>query len=482
MRILAVASEVAPWAATGGLADVVAALPAALTAGEREVRVATVVPLYREARARLAAAGVALGPPRDEVVAVGDRSFPVALRPVDGVWFVECDALYDRDGLYGDRDGRDHPDNPLRFAVLAKAALAAGPTILGGPVDVVHGHDWQGALALIYAAHEAPRPIRVITVHNLAYRGLCPSEQVPALGLPWSVFDHRHAEFWGQLSLLKGGLAYADVATTVSPTYAREILTPERGEGLDGFLAHDVERVVGIINGIDDAAWDPRTDPALPARFAIGDLAGKAQCRAALAEEYGLRVDATTPIAAAIARLTPQKGIDLIAEQAAAMIARGVRWIVLGAGDRGLEDRLRGLAAAYPGQFAVHTGFDPDRARRIYGGADLFVMPSRFEPCGLAQLYAMRYGAVPVVAAVGGLADTVIDAVDPAGTGFRFEVIDGPGLAWCLDRAVASWRDDPIGFAAIQGRGMARDSSWRAAAREYLQIFRAARRARAAAP
>jgi starch synthase len=255
--------------------------------------------------------------------------------------------------------------------VLAKAALAAGPTILGGPVDVVHGHDWQGALALIYAAHEAPRPIRVITVHNLAYRGLCPSEQVPALGLPWSVFDHRHAEFWGQLSLLKGGLAYADVATTVSPTYAREILTPERGEGLDGFLAHDVERVVGIINGIDDAAWDPRTDPALPARFAIGDLAGKAQCRAALAEEYGLRVDATTPIAAAIARLTPQKGIDLIAEQAAAMIARGVRWIVLGAGDRGLEDRLRGLAAAYPGQFAVHTGFDPDRARRIYGGADL---------------------------------------------------------------------------------------------------------------
>ncbi|MBK9033304.1 MAG: glycogen synthase GlgA [Myxococcales bacterium] len=482
MRILAVASEVAPWAATGGLADVVAALPPALTAADREVRIATVVPLYRATRQRLAAAGVALGPGRGLVLAIGERIVAVTVRPAAGVWFVECDPLYDRDGLYGDADGRDHDDNPMRFAVLARAALAAAPTILDGPIDVVHGHDWQGSLAVAYAAQDDLPAARITTIHNLAYRGLCSKDWVPRLGLPWSVFDHHRAEFYDQLSLLKAGLAYADLITTVSPTYAREILTPERGEGLDGFLRTDVARIVGITNGIDTAAWDPRTDPALPARFTRAERRGKVACRAALAAELGLAVTDETPIVAAVARLTPQKGIDLLADVVPTAIAAGARVVVLGSGDRDLEDRLRGLAAAFPGALAVRLAFDPAIARRIYAGADLFAMPSRFEPCGLGQLYAMRYGTVPVVAAVGGLADTVIDAAAPDGTGFRFEVIDAPGLWWALARAITSFRDDRAEFDAIAGRAMARDVSWRTAARDYLGTFRAARRARTAGP
>lgn len=449
MRILAVASEVAPWAATGGLADVVAALPAALVAAEPRARVATVVPLYRATRDRLAAAGLTLPPGHGVVVGIGDHVIAATLRPLDGVWFVECDPLYDRDGFYDDADGREHPDNPLRFALLARAALAAAPRLLGGPPDVIHAHDWQGALALTYAAQDGLPAARVASIHNLAYRGLCDKRWVTELGLPWSCFDLHRGEFYDRLSLLKLGLADADVVTTVSPSYAREILTPERGEGLDGFLTHDVARVIGITNGIDDAAWDPRTDPALPARYSRADRRGKATCRAALAAELGLAVDATTPIVAAVARLTPQKGIDLLADVAPQAIAAGARLVVLGAGDRGLEARLRDLAAAHPGALAVRLGFDADQARRIYAGADLFAMPSRFEPCGLGQLYAMRYGAVPVVSAVGGLADTVIDAASPDGTGFCFEVVDAPGLWWALDRAITCFRAAPAAFAGL---------------------------------
>ena len=480
LRILAVASEVAPWAQTGGLADVVTALPPALVAAEPGVVVATVVPLYRCARERLAAAGVALGPGHGVVIAVGEQVLAVTVRPAAGTWFVECDPLFDRDGLYDDDDGRPHDDNPRRFAVLARAALAAAPALLGGPPDVIHAHDWQGALALVYAKLDGLPAARVATIHNLAYRRLCGKHWVPTLGLPWSIFDQHHGEFWDQLSLLKAGLADADVVITVSPTYAREILTPARGEGLDGFLAHDVARLVGITNGIDDGAWDPRTDPALPARFTAADRGGKAACRAALADELGLAIADDTPVIAAIARLTPQKGIDLLADVASQAVAAGARLVVLGSGDRALEARLRGLAAAHPRAIAVRLGFDPDLSRRIYAGADLFAMPSRFEPCGLGQLYAMRYGAVPVVAAVGGLADTVIDAIHPDGTGFCFEVVDAPGLWWALERGISCFQRTRPWFDAIAGRAMARDSSWRAAARDYLGTFRAARRAHGA--
>lgn len=475
MRVVHVASEVAPWAQTGGLADVVAALPPALAAADPAVTTATVVPLYRETRGKLAAAGVALGPPLPYAATLGARTWNVALRRAAGVWFVECDPLYDRDGLYG-AGGHDHGDNAERFGVLCRAALAAGSSLVGGTVDVLHGHDWQAGLALAWAALEGHGALRVMTIHNLAYRGLFPKEILPAIGLPWSAFDPAHAEFWDQLSLLKAGLGYADVVTTVSPTYAREIVTPERGEGLDGFLRHDVAALHGVVNGIDEDAWDPARDPALPAAFDAAHLLGKAVCRDALADELGLELDEHTPLAVAIARLTPQKGLDLVAALAPELAARGVRLAVLGSGDRDLEDALVRVAAAHPGAIAVRLGFDAALARRMYAGADLFLMPSRFEPCGLGQLYAMRYGAVPVVAAVGGLADTVIDAIHDGGTGFCFEYVDAGGLRWAVDRAVAMFRDEPARFAAVRAAAMARDSSWRASALAYLRLYREARR------
>lgn len=490
MRVLHVTSEVAPWAQTGGLADVAAALPPACAAVTPGLRSATVAPLYRAARARLAQAGATLGHGHPCTISFGPHRFDVTVSSVgDGggrhaVWLVDCPALYDRDGLYVDGTGHDHADNHVRFAVLCRAALAAAPTILGGPPDVIHGHDWQTGLATALARLEgARRAATVFTVHNLAYRGLFPKPAVEELGLPWQAFDLHHMEFWDQLSLLKAGMAYADVVTTVSPTYAREILTPERGEGLDGFLRRDVARVVGIVNGIDTDHWDPATDPALPVRYRHDALAGKAACRASVAAELGLHLDDRTPLAVAIARLTPQKGLDLIAELVPELAALGVKLVVLGAGAPALEDRLRWLASVFRDHLAVHIGFDVALSRRLYGAADLFVMPSRFEPCGLGQLYAMRYGAVPVVAAVGGLRDTVLDPGDPAlsagaGTGFRFDHVDVAGLRWALGRAARMFRDDPDGFATLRHAAMTRDSSWTASAREYVQLYRAALRER----
>lgn len=479
LRILHVASEVSPWATTGGLADVVAALPPAVGAALGGARVATVVPLYREARARLAAAGVALVDGPRTTVALGAHRIEVGLRRAarpDGPWFVDCPALYDRDGLYG-AGGHDHGDNHLRFAVLARAALDLAPAVLGGPPTVVHGHDWQGGLAVALARLGGLPAATVFTVHNLAFRGEFDRGAVAELGLPWSAFDQHHLEAWGRLSLLKAGLAYADVVTTVSPSYAVEIRTPEGGCGLDGFLRHDVARLVGIENGIDTTAWDPARDPALAAPFDRAHPEGKARCRAALAAELGLELGPGQPLAVAIGRLSGQKGLDLCADLAPSLAELGLGLAVLGAGERWLEDRLRAAAAAAPGRLAVRIGFEPALARRMYAGADLFVMPSRFEPCGLAQLYAMRYGAVPVVAAVGGLRDTVHDPGDAAlaagrGTGFRFEVVDAAGLRWALGRAVRMFAGDPAGFAAVRAAGMARDSSWRGPAAAYARLYR----------
>ncbi|HVV83803.1 MAG TPA: glycogen synthase GlgA [Kofleriaceae bacterium] len=479
-RVLHVASEVAPWAATGGLADVVAALPPAIDAALPGAG-ATVVPLYREARARLAAAGVALvdGPRR--TVALGAHRIPVVLRRAAlerGPWFVDCPSLYDRDGLYG-AGGHDHDDNHLRFAVLARAALDAGPELLGGPIELVHGHDWQAGLAIALVRFTGLPAATIFTVHNLAFQGAFDRAAVAELGLPWSAFDPQHLEAWGRLSFLKAGLAYADVVTTVSPSYAAEVLTPEGGDGLDGFLRHDVAPIVGVVNGIDDAAWDPARDRALPATFDRGRLQGKARCRAALAAELGLDAPPGVALAIVVSRLSWQKGIDLCADLVPALAELPVVLAVLGSGDAALEGRLRALAAAHPRRLAVRIGFDPALARRMYGGGDLLVMPSRFEPCGLAQLYAMRYGTVPVVSSVGGLRDTVIDPGDAAlaaglGTGFRFDHVDAEGLRWALARAAHLFAAEPAAFAAVRAAGMARDSSWAPSARVYAGLYRQA--------
>jgi len=323
----------------------------------------------------------------------------------------------------------------------------------------------------------------VLTVHNLAYRGLFGKHVINDLGLPWTFFHHQQLEFWDQVSFLKGGMAFSDIVTTVSPTYAEEIRTPERGEGLNEFLCHDVRRLVGIVNGIDQETWNPATDPVLPARFDALDRSGKAICREAVCREVGLTPDGNSALAVAIARMTTQKGLDLLADLAPEFAKMGIKLIILGAGDPDLEQRWRALSSQFADTIAVQIGFDSALSRRLYAGADLFIMPSRFEPCGLGQLYAMRYGAIPVVSGVGGLRDTVIDPHDTdlavtQRTGFRFWPISADNLRTALLRAIALRQANPTGFDQVRANGMNRDSSWTTSAHTYVRLYRAARTVR----
>lgn len=495
MRVLHVASEVAPFAMSGGLADVVAGLPAA-QADTADVRVGVLVPLYRGVEAKIAAAGLSLSSPVPLPLMVGPNAFGAALRTVDvgrvRYGFLDCPQLYDRIGtLYGPGGAGEWGDNHVRFGALGAAVQDAAQILLGG-LDVLHVHDWQGGPAAIYARVARPELTIVATVHNLAYRGIFPKTAMSDLGFPWSLFDQHHLEFWDQVSFLKGALAVADVVTTVSPTYAKEVLTPAFGEALDGFLVHDVRRVVGIVNGIDTLAWDPMTDPALPAHFSVDDLDGKDACRRALAKEASLVIDdeATsaarrvtgrtsesttakrTLLAGVVARMTGQKGLDLVADVVPDLHSRGVKLVVLGAGEPELEARFRYLAEAFAETISVRIGFDLGYARRIYAGSDVFVMPSRFEPCGLGQLYAMRYGTIPIVHAVGGLADTVRDAdTRDNGTGFRFTAPTAASLLDAITRAVDAARDRDA-WAGLQRRAMSRDSSWSSSSAAYLALYR----------
>jgi starch synthase len=474
VRVLHVSSEVAPFAHSGGLGDVLAGLPPALAAAHG-LDVAIVVPLYRVAAERLAADGIALADGGPLALHVGASTFHATLRVARigrvAYGFVDCAPLYDRAGtLYGPGGPGEFGDNHVRFAALGRAALAGGARLLDGPIDVLHVHDWQAGPAAIYARVDA-MPVKIVaTIHNLAYRGIFPKTAMTELGIPWSTFDYHHVEFYDQVSLLKGALAYADIVTTVSPTYAREILTPERGEVLDGFLRWDVKRLVGIVNGIDAVAYDPVTDRALPARFSRDAIAGKATCKAELLRELALPVD-DAPLVGAIGRMTDQKGFDLIADIVPELARLGARLVVLGSGEPHIEERFRWLAGAFADRVAVRVGFDIALARRIYAGADLFAMPSRFEPCGLGQLYAMRYGTIPIVHAVGGLRDTVIDVDGPRATGIRFDVATPSALAHALARGVSLVRD-PLALATVRRAAMTRDSSWTASAQQYVQLYR----------
>lgn len=461
MRVVHVSSEVAPFAQSGGLADVVSGLPAA-QAEALGLDVGVIVPMYRGVGARLADAGIGIERSVPLVFDLGVHAFEGALRiaKVGRVryGFVDLPALYDRPGnLYGPGGAGEWDDNHVRFAALGKAAIAAAPALLGGAPDVVHAHDWQGGPAAIYARLSTNPPGIIATIHNLAYRGIFPKVVMDELGLPWSWFTQQQLEFYDQVSFLKGGLAAADVVTTVSPSYAQEILTPQFGEVLDGFLRWDVKRIVGIVNGIDTRAWDPGRD-ALAKRPAI---------RAALAAEMELPLADDEPLIGVIARMTGQKGLDLVADIVPDLEALGARMVVLGAGEPALEDRFRALTRERPDRLAARIGFDLGLARRIYGGTDLFAMPSRFEPCGLGQLYAMRYGSIPVVHAVGGLRDTVTDGV----TGIQFAAADAASLRGAIARAVALYRDRTA-FSSLQRHAMARDSSWNASALEFVQLYR----------
>ena len=396
-----------------------------------------------------------------------------------------CPSLYQRvGGPYVDAAGRDYEDNALRFGLLSRIAAQLGTRhspLRGWVADVVHANDWPCGLAPLYLAQsrmispQEPTAASVLTIHNLAFQGTFDMGTADMLGVPthWRGLDG--VEFWGQLSMLKAGIQFADAITTVSPTYAREIQTPENGIGFDGILRARSSRLRGILNGIDPRVWDPAQDALLPRRFSRDDLKGKAACKAALQARAGLKADSGAMLFAVVSRITPQKGIDLVLENLPRLLATGAQLVVLGQGEAALQQALRDAAAKHPRQVSVTLGFDEGLAHLIEAGADVFLMPSRFEPCGLNQMYSQAYGTPPIVAPVGGLLDSVTDAsADPVhGTGFVMTGADSEGLADALARAQRAWRE-PQQWRRLQAKGMARHFGWEDSAMQYLEVYQRA--------
>ncbi|HZS39709.1 MAG TPA: glycogen synthase GlgA [Polyangia bacterium] len=474
MKILHVASEVAPFSKTGGLADVLGALPGALAKLGLDVTVVT--PRYgsidpdRFALARwLSPLPVALGADTVEVGVYEGR-------PPGGakvrLLLIDHAPSFARRGLYGDPQTGDYPDNARRFALLGRAALGLCAQ-LGWKPDVVHGHDWQCGTLLLDATSSSLAPRKVFTVHNLAYQGLFPQSVIDELALPRDGFHPEGYEFYGQVSLLKAGLASADRITTVSPRYAEEIQTPEQGFGLDGFLRARADRLTGILNGVDYDVWNPERDPHLPARYSAERLDGKRACKAALQREFGLPVKPETPLFGSISRLTDQKGFDLVAAALPQLLELDLQFVALGTGDAAIQAALLDLQKRHPKKVAVKIAYDERLAHRIEAGADVFVMPSKFEPCGLNQLYSLRYGTPPIVRATGGLDDSIVD-YEPrsqTGTGFKFVPYTAQALLDAWRRALLAYREAPRDFARLQHRAMAQDFSWDASARRYAELY-----------
>ncbi|MCA1909784.1 MAG: glycogen synthase GlgA [Magnetospirillum sp.] len=480
MRILFAASEVFPLVKTGGLADVAGALPAALIEAGHEVRV--LLPGYPQALAKaegkrqVASFGDPLG-------VGGEAKLISAKLPGSGVpvWLLDCPALYDRvGGPYVDENGLDYADNPLRFGLLSwvAARLCTDDSPVKWRPQVLHCHDWQTGLAPAYLkawAVEKP-PATVFTIHNIAYQGQFPAETLERLGLPWSMFTMDGLEYWGDVSFLKSGLVYADKLTTVSPRYAREIQSSAFGCGMEGVLSWRAADLAGILNGADYRVWNPSDDSLLAKTYGVADyVAGKAANKAALQQSLGLETDSQAPLMVIISRLADQKGMDMVLSTLPALLRQGAQLAVLGAGDRALEQGFQLAAHGSPRRVAVTIGYSEELAHRLLGGGDMLLMPSRFEPCGLTQFYAMRYGTVPVVHATGGLADTVMDCsydglMSGTGTGFVFEHANAGAFQWCVERAIASFANKDQ-WQRIQTTGMAQDFSWSRSAVRYGQLY-----------
>lgn len=481
LGILMVASEVAPWAKTGGLADVLSSLPEALDHWGH--RVTVVLPRYRGV---IVPSGRAL----ERAVTLGSRTYSVwchisRMSERRRVIFIDCPELFDREGYYT-AGGQEFPDNAQRFALLSAAALdVAEATSETEPVDIIHTHDWQaGLVPALLRSTPARWPHlagagTVFTIHNLLYQGLFARTVVPSVGLGWEWFTLERGEFWGQFSFLKVGITATDYVTTVSPTYARETLTPEFGYGFEGVLAARGERYVGILNGIDTNVWDPASDEWLPATYSAAALAGKAMCKRALLEQFRLPVgdDALArPLVGMVSRLVRQKGLDLIEAASASLVALDATWVFLGSGEPRYEQLLRGLAERHPARVAVRIGFDEPLAHLVEAGADIFLMPSVFEPCGLNQMYSLRYGTVPVVHGVGGLDDTIQPYTARArrANGLKFREPTGDALLKTMRQAVRLYGNRPV-WESLMRQGMAEDHSWETSAKEYVRVYRRAR-------
>lgn len=470
MKILFATPECAPLVKTGGLGDVSAALPAALRAAGIDVRV--LLPGYREVLAADRAAK-----PIGRAMLCGIEVRFLASRLPSGVDLVILDApeLYARSGgPYQDATGDDWNDNARRFGVLSRAAALLGTrdSPIGWQADVVHCHDWPAALGPVYL-DAAPRPHAgsLLTIHNLAFQGVFSFAQVQALEIPAARLGTDGVEFFGKASFLKGGLACADAINTVSPTYATQIQGEELGFGLDGLLRHRASVLSGVLNGIDVETWNPATDPLIAARYDAATLAKKRDNKKALKARMGLGGPDEVPLAGIVSRLTHQKGIDILVDALPKLAALGMQVAVVGTGDRALVQRLEACRAHLPATLGLMIGFDEALAHLLEAGSDIFLMPSRFEPCGMNQMYSQRYGTPPIANATGGLADTVIDeSAGAAATGFLMHTADASGLVEAAGRALAAMRD-PVRWKRLQANGMARDFGWKEAARRYVAIY-----------
>lgn len=479
MNIIYVSSEVVPFSKTGGLADVGGALPNEIAALGHTVSVFT--PYYRgvkklEPRAKVVAEGA---------VAVGAEQIPWTLHasakatgPAK-VYFIGCDQYFDREFLYGTARG-DYEDSCSRFIFFSRASIAAAEQ-LKKPVDVWHCNDWQTALIPVYLKllfkdkEFYQGTSTVFTIHNLAYQGMFWHWDYPLLNLPWQHFNWRELEFHGKMNLMKGALVHSDLLTTVSPTYAQEIQTPQFGCGLEGVLKDRASELVGIVNGIDTVAWNPSHDVLLPSEYGASNMQGKATCKEVLRRKFDLPEDSSA-VVGMIGRLFEQKGFDLVAQSIEEMLKRNIQLVILGTGREEFQKLLQRMQQAHPKKIAIAFAFDNGLAHTIEAGSDIFLMPSRYEPCGMNQLYSLAYGTPPLVRRTGGLADTVTDTTSEtlaAGTasGFVFNDYTPGALLDCLDRALKIYFNEPQTWRKIQLTGMREDWSWNSSARKYVHVF-----------
>lgn len=479
MKVLFVSSEGLPYSKTGGLADVVEALSKALVEAGHEVTV--LLPRYRGNKVTVTVVS-------SVTVALGDRlRFPAIAegQAVGGVryYFVDDPEFFDRDQLYGDKAG-DYKDNAERFAEFSRSAIEFVKRVW--LPDLIHCHDWQSALVPVFlrTQHVEDPVVRsmpvVFTIHNLGYQGLFPYAALRNIGLPDNLFTMDTLEFYGKANFLKGGLIFSDYLTTVSRKYAQEIQIPEYGAGLEGVIRGRAERLVGILNGVDYSIWSPEADTFIGQNYSAHKLDGKKICKKSLLEASGLPADnMDRPLVGIISRFADQKGFDLIAEIGADLLKENLALVALGTGQPEYEKLFKELAAKYPARVGVKIGYDNSLAHRIEAGSDMFLMPSRYEPCGLNQIYSLRYGTVPVVRATGGLDDTIqnFDPQTQQGTGFKFEEYSGAALLECIRAALKTYRDPRL-WRILQLNGMAKDFSWKTAAAQYVTVYEAAKRAR----
>ncbi|MDD8031160.1 MAG: glycogen synthase GlgA [Acidobacteriota bacterium] len=476
IRVTILTSELAPLAKTGGLADVAGALPKYLSRDNR-LEVIAIMPRYREVKKKsllqkLVFENLQVDWPASE------KNFSVYQARLEGftIYLIDNEAYYDREYLYSTPEG-DYPDNGERFAFFCLAALKSIQALNFQP-DLIHAHDWQSALTLAYLKHRPKadgyfrKTKSLFTIHNLAYQGLFSPDILDRVGLPEFLFNSEDLEFYSKVNFLKAGLLYSDAISTVSPTYSQEIQTPEFGFGLEGVLRKRADRLFGILNGIDYQEWNPETDPALPAHYSSDNLAGKSICRIELLQSFNFPVETSWPIIGMVSRLAGQKGFDLLIRSLEGIFKRPVYLIILGTGEKEIQNLLLASSKKHSERFGLKIAFDDRLARLIYAGSDFFLIPSRYEPCGLTQMYSLRYGTIPIVRGTGGLKDTVVE-FNPKllqGNGFLFQEYEAVDMLGAIDRAISFYKKEPA-WSKLLDNALNSDFSWEKSARNYFELY-----------